>query len=166
MRIRSLTLALGFCAVLALPALADTHVVVNAPPPPTVTFSTTPEWEMVPGTRVYVVNDQMRPDYDMFRVGSTYWIYDNGYWYRATSWNGDYVAVNSTAVPATISTVPQTYWRSYPTTWVSTHHSSRVITTRTSHHTNRSYRSTSAPGQVKHRHHRATGHAYGHSRSY
>jgi YXWGXW repeat-containing protein len=158
MKSRSLLLALGLVGVLWLPALADTRVVVSAPPPPTVTFSTTPTWELVPGTRVYLVNDAERPDYDLFRYGSSYYIYDNGYWYRASSWNGPFVAVNNASVPVVFSGVPRTEWRSYPDTWV------RSVSTR--HHTmttTRTYTRTAAPGHMKHRHHRARGHAYGRS---
>ncbi len=154
MRSRSLVAALGLTAVLALPALADIHVTTTAPAPPTITFTTEPPVVAVPNSRVYVVRQDVRPDYDMFRYGNNWYVYDNGYWYRATDWNGTYTVVNQRSVPMAFRTVPRTEWRSYPTTWTTVTTRRHVVTHRTSA---RAY----APGQVKK--HRVKVHTHTHT---
>jgi hypothetical protein len=80
-------------------------------------FRTTPRWRLVSGTRVYVPMDTDL-SYDLFRAGNGYYLYaDNGLWYRANAWNGNYVRVDVRDVPSTIAMVPQAEWRSYPSEW-------------------------------------------------
>ena len=54
----------------------------------------------------------------MFRYGSNYYVYDNGYWYRANRWNGPFVAITFNAVPGDFRTVPRREWRTYPSEWM------------------------------------------------
>ena len=35
----------------------------------------------------------------MFRYGSSYYIYNNGWWYKSHHWSGPYVAINDDYVP-------------------------------------------------------------------
>jgi hypothetical protein len=128
MRIRSNTqawltvLILGLTAIAVLPAQAQNRTYNNqrryaVPAPPSVTFQRQPRWTNVPGTNVRMINSQDRPAYDMFRMGSSYYIYDNNYWYRSNRWNGTYTAINQDAVPVEFNSVPREYWRSYPADW-------------------------------------------------
>lgn len=127
MRTRSTThlvlpsLLLGLFALIAVPTHATDLVRVRtvslAPAPPRVLFSTNPHWVAVPGTRVYRVRDDDRPSYDMMRYGSRYYIYDQGYWYRSTRWNGPFVTIQERSVPTVFYDVPSDHWRRYPPGW-------------------------------------------------
>ena len=94
--------------------------VTSAPDPPEVYFSHNPRWVTVPGTRVLVLSQRDRQDYDIFRYGSSYYIYDNGYWYRSNRLNGTFVAIDARAVPSVFQQVPASQWRSYPQSWRTT----------------------------------------------
>lgn len=82
-----------------------------------LSFGTTPRWETVPGTRVYVVDDADRPDYDVFRYNNSYYVYRNSQWYSSNDWRGDFRVIDETQVPVDFQSVPQNYWRSYPSRW-------------------------------------------------
>lgn len=107
--------ALALC--LAIPAMAGTdfHVSLNlgtAPPPPTVYVSRAPRTVYLPEYQAYVVQD---PSYmngeDAFRVGLYWYVYDDGYWYRARSWRGPFVVISDSYVPVTLSRIPARHWR-------------------------------------------------------
>jgi hypothetical protein len=120
MRFQSLFVAaLAGAALISSPPAARAQVGVdihigNAPPPPRVVFYHPPRWVVVPGTRVYEVDYDERPNYDMFMYSGFYWVYDDGYWYRASRYNGPFMAVDARYVPTQIYYVPRTEWRSYP----------------------------------------------------
>lgn len=80
-------------------------------------FRTTPRWVAVPGTRVYVVRDDMRPRQDFFRFDDRYYVYDDGTWYRSNRWNGRYVVVKAHQLPPQFRQVPHRHWRAYPADW-------------------------------------------------
>ena len=61
---------------------------------------------LVPGTRVYYVSTD---EYDMYRYGRYYYVYDNGYWYRSSSPRRPFVFVQRAAVPRAVVYVPQGY---------------------------------------------------------
>jgi hypothetical protein len=115
-------LVLGVTLLSANPARAQDRddrwrVSVQAPAPPEVYFRHSPRWENIQGTRVYVVRDEDRPDYDMFRYGGSYYIYNDGYWYRGDRWNGPFVAIDFSSVPDEFRSVPRDEWVSYPSNW-------------------------------------------------
>ncbi len=87
--------------------------VSTAPPPPRVVFVDYPEFEVVEGTRVYVVANA-DPSYDMFRYGSSWYVCYDGYWYRAGSYNGRYVVVDVRSVPRAVVSVPPQHWKHHP----------------------------------------------------
>jgi hypothetical protein len=89
----------------------------SAPLPPTVSFPTAPEWERVPGTDISIIRQDQRPTYDMFSFANDYWVFNKGYWYRASQINGPYVSVESSALPVEFRTVPRATWISYPAGW-------------------------------------------------
>lgn len=107
---------LVFASVVAMPfpASAETSVGVsinigNAPPPPVVVFRREPRVVVVPGSTVYMVSDDS--DYDVFRYGVYWYVFNDGYWYRARAHRGPYAVVSARYVPAAIVNVPPKYWR-------------------------------------------------------
>jgi hypothetical protein len=105
---------------LTTPAFADTSVSIgfsfNTPPPPVVVYRQEPRWVFVPQERVYIVADD-NLGYDYFHYGSFYYIYDNDYWYRSSSFRGPFVAVRTEFVPESIwamTYVPTYRWRHQP----------------------------------------------------
>jgi len=88
--------------VAAAPAIARTSVNVdvsigNAPPPPDVIWSREPRLAVLRTTGVWYYEGPC--DYDYFRYGNYYYIYNSGYWYRASSYRGPFVTVRETYVP-------------------------------------------------------------------
>jgi hypothetical protein len=73
----------------------------NAPPPPRVVFVHQPRFVLVPEEDVYYCEDDYS-DYDVFRYGSFFYLYDDGYWYRANTYRGPFVAIRIDYVPRQI----------------------------------------------------------------
>ncbi len=103
--------------VFATPAASATNVGVsisigNAPPPPVVVYREPPRWAYVPEEQVYVIADDDL-GYDFFRVGTYFYIFNDGYWYRARSYRGPFIAIRETYVPRAIYRVPagRYHWR-------------------------------------------------------
>jgi hypothetical protein len=82
--------------------------VSNAPRPPRVVFYQHPREVYIPDEQVYVVDDD---DYDVFRYGGSYYVCNDGYWYRARAYNGPWIVVDARYVPRPIYSVPVRYWR-------------------------------------------------------
>jgi hypothetical protein len=111
---------LAGCALalsVAVPAMArtDFHVSLNlgtAPPAPVVYVHRAPRTVWLPQYQVSVVND---PYYmngeDSFHVGAYWYVYDDGYWYRARSWRGPFAVISDRYVPTTLARVPARHWR-------------------------------------------------------
>ena len=80
---------------------------------PSLAFYEQPDVVVIPGTRVYYVEDY---DYDLYRYGS-YWYYCwNGGWYRSLDYDGPFYFIGYQSVPYAIRYVPVSYrhhWRSY-----------------------------------------------------
>lgn len=108
-----MALVLGAIALATEPASAK-----KAPAPPAITFYSTPRWETIPGTSVAWVGENQRPSYDLFRLGSNYYIYNNGYWYRSAQLDRKYVVIDDRKVPAAFAQIPNDRWRSYPPGWM------------------------------------------------
>lgn len=85
----------------------------NAPPPPVVVVKSEPRMVVVPGSTVYVVNDD-RYDYDCFRSGAYWYAWNGGYWYRARAWRGPFVVVETRTVPRAVLQVPMRHWKHHP----------------------------------------------------
>lgn len=88
----------------------------NAPPAPRISMRLAPQWRTVPGTRVAVVANNPH-NFDLFRVNNEFWLYADGYWYRANRWNGDFTAVDEARVPREMERVPRSHWRGEPPSW-------------------------------------------------
>jgi hypothetical protein len=82
----------------------------DAPPPPAYRFDRPPQMSMVAGSQVYVVDDR-RVHEDEFRYGVFWYVYRDGWWYRARHWNGPYAAIAARDVPRAIITVPPGRWK-------------------------------------------------------
>jgi hypothetical protein len=82
-----------------------------------INFGTTPHWTSVQGTRVEMLPQGERRDYDMFRYGGNYYAYDNNRWYRSSRDRGDFTAIDDQMVPGELSRVPRQHWRNYPSRW-------------------------------------------------
>ena len=82
-----------------------------------VTFGSRPRWGSVSGTRVMEVRSRQRPDYDVFRYGSSYYAYNNDRWYMSNRWDGTYSYVDERSVPRELRRVPRNHWRHYPQGW-------------------------------------------------
>ena len=106
---------------LAVPVLAGAHTSVgvniaigNAPPPPVVVIRQQPRVMVVPGSSVYVVDDEYDLPYDMFRYGVYWYVYNDDYWYRARNYRGPFMVVQARYVPRAIYAVPAREWRHHP----------------------------------------------------
>ena len=80
-----------------------------------------PRWDRVPGTRVRMIRESDRPDYDMFSYGGRYYVYDEGRWYMSTTWRGSFRRIDDQEVPAELARVPRDEWHSYPVNWPSSY---------------------------------------------
>jgi len=97
---------LPWCFLLALvmsaPASAETSVRVgitlgNAPPPPVVRFRAEPRMVIMPTNGVSYYDGPC--DYDYFRYGSYFYIYNDNYWYRSAYHQGPFIAIRESYVP-------------------------------------------------------------------
>jgi hypothetical protein len=103
---------------LATSATASTSVGIsvslsNAPPPPVIVVREEPRVVVVPGSSVYVVEDD-RYSCDTFRYGVYWYLYNEGWWYRARSYAGPFRVVEARYVPRAIMTVPPQRWKHHP----------------------------------------------------
>ncbi len=88
----------------------DIHVRIgDAPPPPHVVFVREPRVTVVPSTSVYYVADPC--DYDVFRYGGYWYVFSDGWWYRARRHRGPFAVVETRLVPRAVINVPGRYWR-------------------------------------------------------
>jgi hypothetical protein len=99
------------------PACADIDVRINignAPPAPHMVFRVRPHERFYRGEGVYVVDDPGVGDYDCFRYGGFYWVFRDGYWYRAPNWRGRFVVVHPRYVPTVFYRMPHASWKHRP----------------------------------------------------
>jgi hypothetical protein len=84
----------------------------NAPHSSRVFFRSRPRERFYAGERVYVIEDA--GDYDCFRYGGWYWVFEDGYWYRARTWRGRFFVVDPVYVPDFFYRMPPSRWRHRP----------------------------------------------------
>ncbi len=116
--LRRLWVAVSSMAVISCAAPGQTYYgftlgISSAPPPPRVVFYEEPQVVVVPGTRVYVVEDPTF-SYDMFRYSGAWYLYYDGYWYRSSSYRGSFAVIDVRSVPRPIIEVPSSRWRNHP----------------------------------------------------
>jgi hypothetical protein len=85
----------------------------NAPPPPVIVYREEPRSILVPGTTVYVLEGD-RHDYDCFRYGVYWYIWNDGFWYRSRNWRGPFTTIAVKYVPRAVINVPQKHWKRHP----------------------------------------------------
>ena len=106
---RELTIALALVATISSAALAREGgvnlninlgapvVVQPAPPPgPQVVLQTAPRFIFSPALGMYV---SVGVPYDIVYIGTDYYVYDNGFWYRGPYYSGPWVRVESRRLP-------------------------------------------------------------------
>jgi hypothetical protein len=82
-----------------------------------ISFRTTPHWVGIRGTRVMEIRQGERPDYDMFRYGGNYYVFNNNRWYMSHRVRGGFNTIDDRSVPRELSRVPREHWRNYPSGW-------------------------------------------------
>jgi hypothetical protein len=87
------------------------QVGISGGTPPPVVFRTEPHTIVL--NDVYVVDDD-RCDDDVFRTSNVWWRLRGGYWYRASAWNGPWMAVDVRRVPERVLVVPARHWKHHP----------------------------------------------------
>ena len=80
----------------------------DPPPPPAYVFDDEPEVILVPSTRVYYVPEQ---EFDLYRYGRYWYINRGGWWYRAATYRGPFMAIEYDRVPGPILRVPPKFRR-------------------------------------------------------
>ncbi len=80
-----------------------------------LSFRAQPAMFRIPGSRVYYIRSDFRSDFDndLYRFGNTWYFVEDGVWYSAPSWRGQFRVVRFRDVPASIRTVPMSYRRSW-----------------------------------------------------
>ena len=87
---------------------ADINVHIGDRPAPVVVFDREPDVVLVPRSRVYYVDHD---GYDLYRYGRYWYINDDGYWFRASSYRGPFLSIAVGRVPRSIVVVPARYRR-------------------------------------------------------
>jgi hypothetical protein len=112
--IMALLCGLAFATSAGAATSVEVHIDIgNAPPAPHFEFHARPHEVWVPEERVYVVDDPHVGDNDCFRYEGYYWVFRDGYWYRASHWRGPFAVVHPKYVPAAIYRVPDHHWKHY-----------------------------------------------------
>ena len=86
----------------------DINVNIGGPPPPRVFFDREPSFVVIPDSRVRRLRDY---EYDFYRYDDDYYLNRDGYWYRAKSWRGPFVALPFERLPRAIVVLPGEYRR-------------------------------------------------------
>ncbi|HEY6221294.1 MAG TPA: hypothetical protein VIX13_02045 [Candidatus Eisenbacteria bacterium] len=74
-------------------------------------FQEEPAVSLVPATKVYYVRDR---ECDLYRYGLYWYFLEDSLWFRARSWQGPFLHLQSTSVPRSVRTVPLNYRRHWP----------------------------------------------------
>ena len=90
----------------------------RAPASMQVNFGMRPRWYGINGTRIEEIRGRGRPDYDMFRYGGVYYVYNNGQWYTSRRGRGYFAAIDGRDVPRELARIPRDRWQDYPTAWM------------------------------------------------
>jgi len=110
-------LAVALALALAPPAHADIDVRLdlgNAPEPPSFAFVAPPHRVYDSTSGVYVIDDADVGDVDLFQVGGTYYLFDEGFWYRSSDWRDDFSVVAPQDVPGALYNVSVDLWKHHP----------------------------------------------------
>lgn len=75
------------------------------------TFSEKPSMRRIPNTAVTFARRAV--DYDLYRHRGTWYLVDDGYWYRSSSWRGPFLSIRASSVPNEVLSIPQRYRRDW-----------------------------------------------------
>jgi len=75
-------------------------------------LDTAPRMAIIPNSDVYYLRDEA--DYDLYRYGNSWYLVDDGYWYRANTWRGPFLRIRTGSVPSAVMRIPSGYRK----TWV------------------------------------------------
>jgi hypothetical protein len=75
------------------------------------TFSTKPSMGVIPNSSVTYA--RQAADFDLYRLHGTWYLMDNGVWYRSTSWRGPFLTIRASSVPSEVLTIPARYRRDW-----------------------------------------------------
>ena len=81
-----------------------------------LSFSSRPEFVVIPGSRVYYGRDI---DRDVYCYGDEWYYVDDGAWYEGPSYRGPFVQVTFSSVPYEIRGIPVRYRRHWSDPWSS-----------------------------------------------
>jgi hypothetical protein len=70
-----------------------------------------PSMAIIPGTRVFYLRDDS--DVDLYRYGNSWYMVDNGTWYRAGSWRGPFYRITMGSVPDVVLEIPSGYRKTW-----------------------------------------------------
>lgn len=71
------------------------------------TFSRKPSMGTIPSSNVTYA--RRAGDFDLYRLHGTWYLVDNGVWYRSTSWRGPFLSIRAASVPREVLTIPERY---------------------------------------------------------
>jgi hypothetical protein len=75
------------------------------------TFSRKPSMGTIPSSNVTYA--RRAGDFDLYRLHGTWYLVDNGVWYRSTSWRGPFLSIRAASVPREVLTIPSRYRREW-----------------------------------------------------
>ena len=108
-------LALGLA--LATAAMVPTQSAAATTASLQINFGNAPHWTPVSGTRISVIREAERPDYDIFQYGGRYYVFQGDRWYTSRRQRGQYVFIEERYVPRDFTRIPRGNWRHYPGAW-------------------------------------------------
>jgi hypothetical protein len=76
-----------------------------------VQFRVQPPMRRIQGSSVYYIRSNF--DNDLYRFGSRWYLVEDGVWYSAPSWRGQFRAIRFRDAPASVRNVPMSYRRSW-----------------------------------------------------
>lgn len=89
-----------FLSVLAVQARAGVNVGISVgvplPPPPAIVIEAPPRFIFSPALNFYV---SVGVPYDIVRIGPSFYLYNNGYWYRSSYYDGPWIGVEHNRLP-------------------------------------------------------------------
>lgn len=88
--------ALVSAVTLAAPVQAGVTIGISIPPPPGIVIEIAPSFIYAPALGFHV---SVGVPYDIVYIGKSYYLYNNGYYYRSRYYNGPWVGVETRHLP-------------------------------------------------------------------
>jgi hypothetical protein len=74
-------------------------------------FTSEPRMAGIPGSPVAYMLDES--EYDLYRLGTAWYLVDRVGWYRASSWRGPFARIDVREVPREVLTIPAGYRKNW-----------------------------------------------------